>query len=151
MKSTILIILFLSGGIGLLAQGKADNDGNEKINVPEAVNQAFHKDFPDVKNVHWGREGNDFEGEFRMNGREASANYDATGHRTELELDINKEDLPSAATEYISEKYAAYKISESARVTDDANTLTFEVQIRNGSNKLELVFDKNGNFIKAEK
>jgi hypothetical protein len=149
MKSTILIILFLSGGISLLAQGKADNDGNKKINVPEAVSRAFHKDFPDVKNVEWGRERKEYEGEFILNGTEASANYDKTGHRTELELAIKNEELPSAVTDYIMKNYSDYRVKESAKVVSDKNITTYEVQVIKGSIARELVFNKDGNFLKA--
>ncbi len=150
MKNLILFGILVFLGLQVSAQNNQSRTKNNKISVPEAVSQAFHKDFPKIDKVHWGREGKDFEGEFMLNGVEASANYTSTGHRTELEISVKNEDLPATSIDYIRKNYADYKIKESAKVTNDKNEITYEVEIAKGKVSKELVFDSNGKFMKAE-
>lgn len=39
------------------------------------------KEFPGIKNVSWDQENGEYEAEFKLNGSDASATYDKTGHK----------------------------------------------------------------------
>ncbi len=143
---SILFLLFL-----FVFPAMGQGHEHQKVTVPETVLKTFQKDFPQAKDVEWGKEEDEFEAEFKINGVETSANYDQSGNRTELEVDIKNSELPASAMNYIKEKYSGYQIKESARVTDNKNVMTFEVQVKSGKEKKELVFDKDGKFLKENK
>jgi hypothetical protein len=151
MKKQILLVLLVLFSTAVLAQEASKEKENKNVKVPEAVSQAFNKDFPGIKNVNWSSEDNEFEAEFKLNGAEASANYDKTGHRTETEIGINGKDLPADAMNYITKNYAAYKISEVNKVTDSKNILSYEVIVTKDGKSTEVLFDSNGKFTKQEK
>ncbi|WP_159519036.1 hypothetical protein [Sunxiuqinia indica] len=60
---------------------------------------------------------------------------------------IDKEDLPEAVSKSISEGYADYTISEAFKGTDGS----FKVKLENGSEKLAIFFNEQGEFLKIKK
>ena len=140
--------LFLTIGIlfsaSLLAQTQTKS---KKVAVPANVKEAFSQDYP-AKKAKWGMEDGDYEAEFKINGTDASAVYDKTGHRKEMELDIKTTELPAGVIDYITKTYPSEKITEAAKITNDKNNVTFEVEIRKNGKSSDLLFDTNGKFIK---
>ncbi len=143
MKNLFLAAAFAFSGSAFAQTGVKD----KKAAVPAEVKAAFAKDFPSGK-AKWEMEHGNFEAEFKMNGTDASAVYDKTGHRTELEMDIKITDLPASAQEYIKINYPKSKIKESAKITDDKNVLTYEAEIGKDGKSYDVLFDENGKFIK---
>ena len=65
----IIILLFVSALFASPAFGQKT--------VPENVKKEFAKKYPAVQAVKWGsEEANEWEAEFKMNGKEMSASYD---------------------------------------------------------------------------
>ena len=145
MKNVILI-----GLLAFLSTNIQAQKIEKKVNAPALVVKAFQKDFPKVTKVNWTAEGADFEAEFKLNGVEASANYDKTGKRTETELEIKKEQIPAKALNYIKKNFSKYKISEAARITDANKMVSYEVEMTKAGKSFDLIFDADGNFLKKK-
>ena len=120
---------------------------SKKIVVPANVKSAFEKDYPKTK-AQWGAENADFEAEFSFNGKDASAVYDKNGHRKAFEIDIEMNQIPANALQYLKENYPKNKIVESAKITDDKNIVTFEAEIKKDKKSFDVLFDANGKFLK---
>ena len=83
-----------------------------------------------------------------MNGSDASAVYDKTGHRKALEITIKESELPANVMQYVKTNYPATKITETAKITDDKNVVTYEAEIKKNGKSHDLLFDASGKFIK---
>lgn len=60
-------------------------------------------------------------------------------------------ELPPAVKSYVEANYPAYSIDEAEMEADCFGASVYEVEIeQNEDNELELVFDKNGNFLYSE-
>ena len=121
----------------------------DKNQVPKVVKDAFQKEYPNTK-VDWDIEDDGFEAEFKMKGKDASANYDKTGQKLATEIEIKESELPSKALSYISTTYPNKKIKETAKITDNKNVITYEAEISIGGKNSDLLFDASGKFLKRE-
>ena len=67
--------------------------------------------FPDAKNIKWGKENaNDFEAEFKLDGKKVSANFSMKGAWLETETEFPVVDLPEAVVASINKKFGGWKI-----------------------------------------
>lgn len=152
MKNTILVAALLMFSTCAFAQ-ESVKDKEKSINakdVPTIVKQAFQKDYPNIKKVEWNTENGFYEAEFTLNGTEASANYDKSGIKKEFEIGIKTEQLPSSVLSCIKSNYTGYKISESAKITDNKNVVTYEAEVKKGKEAFDLIFDVTGKFLKKK-
>lgn len=143
MKNVILFAAIAISAIGC-AQSK------EKKEVPKVVKEAFQKEYPNTK-VDWDIEADGFEAEFKMNGKEASANYDKVGHKLATEIEIKESELPVKALTYIATTYPNKKIKETAKITDNKNVVTYEAEIKIDGKDRDLIFDASGKFLRLHK
>lgn len=121
----------------------------DKNEVPKVVKEAFQKEYPNTK-VKWDVEKDGFEAEFKMNGKEASTNYDIAGHKLATEIAIGKTEFPAKALAYIATKYPNQKIQETAKITDNKKVVTYEAEIKIDGKDTDLIFDALGNFLKRK-
>lgn len=147
MKNVSLIALALLMASGLFAQ---ENDKKTK-EVPAVVTAAFAKQFPNVKDVDWEKEGNDYEAEFELNKVETSAIFSADGHWKETETEIAVSALPAKAQEYLKAKYSEYAVKEAAKITDNKNVVTYEAEVKKKGESMDIIFDASGAFLKIIK
>lgn len=156
MKHLIFAVVIGLTSTMAFAQTKEKEDEKSEMKstkqpvVPQVVLQAFAKDYPGYK-ATWDAEDGGFEAMFTVNGVEASANYSKTGVRESYEVEINVTDLPAAVTSYVKTNYAAYKLTEAAKMTDDKNVVTYEAEVKKDGKSMDLIFDSTGKFIKQEK
>jgi hypothetical protein len=143
MKNVILALSIVFSAT-LFAQTETKE---KKVSVPSVVSASFQKEFPGKK-AKWGMEDGDYEAEFKLNGGEASAVYDKSGHRKELEIGIKRSELPLAVLDYLKKNYPSNKITETAKITDDKNILTYEAEIEKKGKTHDVLFDASGKFIK---
>lgn len=141
-------------GVALLAVTCACTQQTEKTstakagkNTPEVVKAAFAKEYPEADDLEWEQEGANYEAEFEQNDEEMSVLIDASGKILETEVEIAVESLPAAVKTYVNEHYKAQKIKEAAKIVSAVGITTYEAEIKDG----DLLFDANGQFIKAEK
>lgn len=118
------------------------------VNVPNEVKEAFAKLHPEVKNVHWENEHNEFEAEFSDHGHEMTVVFDTKGHLIETETLIKNTDLPAGVEKAIAHDHPGYTIVESMKIVDAKGVLTFEVEIKKDKDIKDTFWDKDGKFIK---
>ncbi len=114
--------------------------------VPPAVKASFAKQYPGVTNT-WEKEGGKYEAGFKKDGNTMSALFEANGTMTESEVDIKVSALPVKVLTYVKENYKGKTIKEGAIITKADGTLTYEAEV----NGQDLIFDKNGIFLKKVK
>ncbi|MGA9213256.1 PepSY-like domain-containing protein [Kaistella sp.] len=140
MKKPIVVLsLILALGAGTITAQQMKK-GEE---VPAAVKNAFKKDFPQVKNVKWDDEHGTYEAEFKLNGKETSATYNAKGVKEETETSLSVTELPKNVISYVAAKKYG-KIKEAARIVKADGSVVYEAEVKSG----DLLFDQNGNFQK---
>lgn len=152
MKKIIIILSvtsFVCGNIS--AQDIKESD------VPAAVVSAFKKQYPNVKEVEWEKEGDNYEAEIElvqvpMDGKgkkrevEKSLEYTATGELVKTEEQIEIKALPAAINDYVNKNYPGKKIKEASKITEANGTIKYEAEVE----KQDLIFDANGAFLEKE-
>lgn len=119
------------------------------IDVPKAVTDAFAKKFPGATNVKWDKENkNEYEAEFTLNGKSASANFLTDGSWVETEMEINVSDLPVAAATSIKTKYPAAIIIKVYKIDNAKGDLAYEAEIKTGNKKKEMILKEDGTIVK---
>lgn len=116
--------------------------------VPANVKSALIKKYPEAKNVNWEKEKQNYEANWGGKSKEDnSVQLTPAGDFIEIVKAMPVNQLPKAITTYIKSNYKGMKIAEAGKVTDAQGKKTYEVEV----NRKDLIFDENGNFIKAEK
>lgn len=114
--------------------------------VPTNVKNAFEKHHPSIT-AKWEKENTKFEAAYKENGHIFSELFEADGTMTESEITIKTIELPIAVTEYVKTHYKGANIREAAKITNANGSVTYEAAI----NKMDLIFDAAGKFIKETK
>lgn len=118
--------------------------------VPKVVVSAFQAKFKGAKVKVWEKEDNKFEVEFDLNKVETSANYSADGKLIDFEVEIKTSELLKSINDYVAKNYAGYKIVEASKITDAEGKISFEAEVSKAKEKIDLIFDDKGNFIKKK-
>lgn len=117
--------------------------------VPENVQSACHKKFPESDNakVAWEKEKGNYEANWGgKSGEDNSALFTPAGNFIELVKAIPVNQLPAGAAAYVKEHDKGAEIREAGLVTDANGTVTYEAEIKGK----DLIFDKDGKFIKVD-
>ncbi len=138
-----MIILVLFSTMLFTACGQKDN-------VPTKVKTAFTEKFPEAKKVEWGQESTtEWGAEFKMDGKDYSANFDNEGNWKETEYAINKTDIPVAVKTVLNSQYKAYDIEE-AELSEKAGSKMFEFHLKHGDTRIEVAISPDGKVVKKE-
>jgi hypothetical protein len=137
MKTTILVLsLFM---VSLFASAQKT--------PPAAVTKAFAEKFNTAEKVKWAMEdAKEWEAEFVMNGKEASASFDLAGKWLETETEVKISDLPAAVKAAIDKQFAGAKIGECSNI-DSPKFTGYEIAIDNKGKKMEVQATKEGKLI----
>jgi Protein of unknown function (DUF2874). len=122
-------------------------NAQQKSKVPEAAKTSFSKLFSKAEKVKWGKEGNDFEVDFRMNSKKMSAVFDATGNCKETEEAVDINQIPAKSITYFKEHYKSATIKETAKIVKADQSILYEIGIKGK----DILFDAEGNFMKEAK
>ena len=139
--------LILMAG-SLLVMNTATAQHLKEAEVPTNVKASFAKKYATSKVEVWEKEGGDYEAEFHLNKVESSAVFSADGTFKELEQEIKITELPKIATDYCTQNFAGYKISEAAKITDANNKVMYEAEMTKGKEHFDVIFDDKGDFLK---
>lgn len=142
MKTKMFILLAIA-----ISSCGADAQEMKSSDVPVAVKSAFEKLYPNVKDVDWEKENANYEAGFEINKTETSVVFDANGKVIETESEIKTSELPQNVIDYVAKNYSDAKIKEAAKITDADGKVMFEAE----TEKADLIFDSEGNFIKEVK
>jgi glyceraldehyde-3-phosphate dehydrogenase/erythrose-4-phosphate dehydrogenase len=142
MKKFFIVLILVSGiSICATAQKKA----------PKEVVKAFTEKFANASSIKWDNESADeWEAEFKMNGKKMSAAFDNEGKWLETETEISAGELPSAVSETLSREYAGYKKTEIS-IVENPELKGYEIVLKKGESAVEVVVDNTGKILKSEK
>ena len=141
MKQLSLTLTVLLGSIMIsCGQGGA----------PESVKKAFEAKFQGAESVKWDKESDtEWEAEFKMSGKEYSANFGTDGSWKETEYEIEESELPSTVTNTLGTEFTGYKV-EAVEITKTPNYDAYEMEIKKGDSEMEVVIDGNGKVLKKK-
>jgi uncharacterized membrane protein YkoI len=140
MKKILSMIFILPAFCAVSAQ----KTGVEKI--PAATMEAFMQKFPGVAGK-WEKEYDNYEVNFRKDGKSMSAVIDGKGTILETETDIAVTLLPAGVKSYIKAHYKKAAIKEAAQIVKANGEIIYEVDV----NKNDVLFDADGRLIKGKK
>jgi len=141
MKTITLVIAM---AFGLMSFAGGDDT------APEKVLNAFKIKFPTATNVEWEKENEkEWEAEFKMNGKEYSANFGADGTWMETEYEIDVKDLPAKVKATLDSQFKGYEIEGAERV-ETPTFKGYEVEIEKGETTMEVVLDESGKVLKKK-
>ncbi len=147
MKKIIgLAAILFSMHITTFAQAN-ENEGKKHINVPSVVKTALQKKYPEAKNVSWEKENGNYEANWGgKSGEDNSVQFTPSGNFIEIVKAMPVAELPRPVVAYVKEHYKGAKITEAGKITDAQGKLSYEAEVHGK----DIVFDENGNFVKAE-
>lgn len=118
--------------------------------VPEKVKSAFAGKFPNASSVKWDKENDkEWEAEFKMEGREYSANFTVDGNWKETEYEIKKSEIPQAVKDAVAKDYSGYDI-EDVEKTETPEYEAYELELEKGEETVEVIFSSDGKMIKKK-
>lgn len=135
----LTVLVFFSSAL-LYAQKQAASK------IPAPVKAAFNRAHPGIV-PDWEKEDGSYEASFKQSGKSMSVVLDARGTILETETDITVSALPEAAKNYVKEHYKGVKIKEASRIEKAGGVVEYEALVQG----TDLIFDKNGKFLKKSK
>ncbi|MDH7459757.1 PepSY-like domain-containing protein [Chitinophagaceae bacterium 26-R-25] len=123
-----------------------EKTGSKNVQAPSAAEAAFKKSFPTATKAKWEKEGQHFEVNFLDGKKKMAAEYDASGNWIETEEEIAISELPAGVDTYVKQHQKG-SIKEASKITKANGAINYEAEV----NKQDLIFDKDGKFIKVEK
>lgn len=121
-----------------------------QTNAPTEVTTAFSQKFPTAKKVKWDKENEtEWEAEFKMNGKEFSANFTSEGIWKETENEISQAEIPLAVKQTLESEFAGYKIEES-EISETAAGKVYEFALEKDESELEVGIAPDGKVMKKE-
>ena len=119
-------------------------------NAPQKVQAAFEARFPDAKKVEWEMENDEeWEAEFKMKGKEYSANFSIEGEWLETEYEIKEKDIPATIRTILDQNFSNYEI-EDPEIAETPSGKSYEMEIEVNDEEFEVVIDSNGNLTKKK-
>jgi len=97
--------------------------------IPQHIKDAFAKKFPGVEPKEWETE-TAYEAEFEQNGKEVEVNIDADGNITQIEYEMEVENLPSMVKTAIQEEYPYCEAEDAERVEKADGSIVYEVSLK---------------------
>lgn len=135
-KSIGILTLFISSALLSCAQS-----------TPAKVAESFQAKFPTAKSVKWEMENDkEWEAEFKMDGKEYSANFDLDGTWMETEWEIKKSELPEMVKATLKNDFTGFEIEE-IEMCEKPNFRGYALELEKGEQKFDIVFDENGKVI----
>lgn len=118
--------------------------------APTKVKNSFTQKFPNAKKVKWDKENaTEWEAEFKMNGKEYSANFNSDGTWKETEYKIKKSEIPAVVKQTLNSQFAGYDI-EKVEVSKKPEGLVYELKLEKDDTDMEVAISSNGKVLKKE-
>lgn len=146
MKKMFFILL----GIAILSQVSIAQKVSAS-KVPQAVTKTFKSKFPAASSIKWELENADYEANFKINGKEMSANFDKMGTWLETETEIKVSALPASVRATLSKEFAGFKIEEASQIESAKNGSCYEAEVEKGKESYDVLFSADGKFLSKTK
>ena len=119
-------------------------------NPPDNVKKEFIQKFAAARSVKWDSENsNEWEAEFKLNGKEMSASFDNTGKWLETEAEVSAKELPAAVANTIKNEFAGFKTDEMSTI-ENPEMKGYEVALKNKKAELTVIISADGTVLKKE-
>ncbi len=141
MKKVLLASLI---GISSVISATAQNI--KEAEVPSVAKAAFQKQYANTP-AKWEKENENYEVNFKKDGKTMSAVIDKLGTIIETETDIAVNELPQNVKTYLKSHYKDAKVKEAAKIVKANGEVNYEGEV----NGKDVIFDNNGKFIKEAK
>lgn len=129
---------------------QACTKASTKAEVPKQVKSAFMQKFPNAQNAKWDMENKqEWEVEFKLNGKDYSANFTIDGQWKETEYRINKTEIPEAVKATLKNQFIGFKI-EVAEISETVTGKTYEFSMEKGDKEIEIAIAPDGKIIKKK-
>ena len=130
----------------IVAQSCAQTTAEKE--VPAKVKTTFSQKFPNAKRVKWDKESEtEWEAEFKLNGKEYSANFASDGTWKETEYEIKESEIPLEVKNTIDNEFAGYEIDE-VEISETTEGKIFEFELEKGKTEMEVAIYPNGKIVK---
>jgi len=141
MKNNVILLIFLS----LFSFAACSQK-----NPPDIVKKEFSQKFNAASSVKWGSEkANEWEAEFKMNGKEMSACFDNAGKWLETESEVSAKDLPDAVANTLKNEFSGFKTGEISTI-ENPEMKGFELALKNEKTKMTVIIGTDGTVMKKE-
>jgi uncharacterized membrane protein YkoI len=115
---------------------------------PENVKKEFTKKYSSAQSVKWKSEGeNEWEAEFKMDGKKMSASFDDSAKWIESETEITEKELPVSVISTLNKDFQGYRKSD-IEIFENNEIKGFELELKKGETSIEVIIDNNGKVIK---
>lgn len=116
--------------------------------VPSKVKAAFAEKFPNVKKAKWDKESEtEWEAEFKLNGKEYSANFTSDGTWKETEYEIKESEIPVKVKNILDNEFAGYEIDE-VEISETTEGKIYKIELEKGETEMEVAIYANGEIVK---
>jgi len=117
-------------------------------NPPENVKREFIKKYASAQSIRWeSEEKNEWEAEFRIDGKKMSASFDNSAKWIESETEITEKELPASVVSTLNKVFQGYKKGH-IELFENAEIKGFELGLKKGESSIEVIIDNNGKIIK---
>ncbi len=155
MKAAILLLAMFSLLVMIdspvLAQAEKDL---KKSEVPKNVISSFEKSYPKAKASGYSTETENGSTTYEVESTEGKIHRDVTfdpqGTVISVEESMESQDLPPVVQGAFKKGYPKAKILKCEKVVE-RGVMTYELLVRSGKKKTELVYSPEGNLVKSEK
>lgn len=119
--------------------------------APKKVEKAFQKMYPGAKDVEWELKKDIYAVDFRIDGKDAEAYFNADGTWLRIKEDVNASSVPAAVKKAVKEAYPDFKIEDYDLVKDARGNEFYSVEIekesRDGDTELTVRVLANGKIL----
>jgi len=120
--------------------------------VPSAVRASYKAKFPTATKESWEMESKtEFEVNFKLNGKEVSANFDESGKWLETETEVESASLPAAVQSTLKNEFTGFKVAEAAQIETADGTIRYEAEMKKAKETFEVLLSAEGKILKKTK
>jgi uncharacterized protein YxeA len=120
-------------------------------NPPENVMKEFTKKYASAQSVKWdSEEKNEWEAEFKMDGKKMSASFDNSAKWIESETEITEKELPASVVSTLNKDFQGYKKGH-IEIFENTEIKGFELGLKKGETAFEIIIDNSGKIIRKAK
>jgi hypothetical protein len=163
MKKVILSVALMISAAMVFAQDRdrdRDDDRNRNYNdnrnyyargdVPSNVWNSFHRDYPDVNDVRWQRNGRGWIAIYndRNYNREIQSYYNRRGRRMDSHAYVDRRDLPYDFDRRFESRYHPQNGYQVYRIDRPGGPVVYQVILNDGNENRTIYTDQYGNEIR---
>ncbi len=140
----------------LLALASCDDDEGQQVDLPVSIKNYLSANHPNAE-IEESEQGtlctgvSVYEVELEVaDDEEIDLTFDVDGNLLFTESEISVSEIPAAVSTSIANNYAGYSVKEAERLDLANDTAQYEIELKNGSTTLEVLFDASGEVICEE-